>query len=476
MSTAAHPELKHAPFSGRLVMLGFGSIGQAVLPLLLRHLEIRPEQISLISGDGNGEEIARQYGVCFMILPLLPDNYRNVLEPSLGCGDFLLNLSVEVSSLALIEMCGRVGALYLDTCIEPWSGGYTDTTRSAAQRSNYALREELLSFRQAHPEGATALVTHGANPGLASAFVKKALLDMASDGEVPVSKPASHEEWAQLAQRLGIKAIHIAECDTQVGSRRKMGDEFVNTWSVSGFLGECLQPAELGWGTHERHWPANGGRHGSGCDAAIYLDRPGAATRVRSWTPLAGPYLGYLITHGESVSIADHLTLREGNAVTYRPTVHYAYRPCEDALLSLFELAGKNWHPQSGRHILREDIESGVDELGVLLMGNEKGVYWYGSRLSIADARQFSPHCSATSLQVAAGVLAGLVWVLRNPQAGLVEPDDIDYEDILELARPYLGELIGEYGNWTPLHDRGWLFPENVDSEDPWQFINIRAE
>jgi hypothetical protein len=34
------PEQRHANFTGRLVMLGFGSIGQAMLPLLQRHLGI----------------------------------------------------------------------------------------------------------------------------------------------------------------------------------------------------------------------------------------------------------------------------------------------------------------------------------------------------------------------------------------------------------------------------------------------------
>ena len=42
---------------------------------------------------------------------------------------------------------------------------------------------------------------------------------------------------------------------------------------------------------------------------------PGAATRVRTWTPLAGPFHGFLITHNEAISIADYYTVREGGAV-----------------------------------------------------------------------------------------------------------------------------------------------------------------
>ncbi|MGH8762194.1 MAG: homospermidine synthase, partial [Nitrosospira sp.] len=69
----------------------------------------------------------------------------------------------------------------------------------------------------------------------------------------------------------------------------------------------------------------------------------------------------------------------------------------------------------------------------------------------------------------------GVVWALRNPYAGVVEPDDIDYEAVLEIARPYLGEVVGVYSDWTPLHDRGRLFSEEVDWDDPWQFKNIRV-
>jgi homospermidine synthase len=467
--------IKHARFTGQLIMVGCGSIGQAMLPLLLRHLEISASQIGIIAADDKGADIAREYDVDYALCPLTKDNYRAVLGSRLHRGDFLLNLSVDVSSLALIELCHECGALYLDTCIEPWAGTYTDASLSASQRSNYALREEVLAFGHAHPGGPTAILTQGANPGLASTFVRQALLNLAADTGVTHAKPALPADWARLAQRLGIRVIHVAERDTQVTPQRKQKDEFVNTWSVDGFMAEGRQPCELGWGTHERHWPPDAARHGYGSDAAIYLNRPGGATRVRSWTPLEGPYHGFLITHGESISIADHLTLKEGDVVRYRPTVHYAYYPCDDAVLSLHEIAGHNWQLQSRQRIIRDEVTEGLDELGVLLMGNAKGVYWYGSRLSIKQARRLLPHNNATSLQVVAGVLAGLVWALRNPNAGVVEPEDIDHEQVFSIATPYLGELVGVYGGWSPLQDRNWLFADELDRDDPWQFKNFRV-
>ena len=472
------PETKYTAFSGRLVIIGFGSIGQGVLPLLLRHIDMRPGQITVITAEPRGHEEAVEYGIEFIEAGLTRENYRAVLEPRLGRGDFLLNVSVDVSSVALIELCRERGALYLDTCIEPWPGGYTDPNLPPAARSNYALRESALALRPKQPGqngGPTAIITHGANPGLVSHFVKQALIDVARDADPAVGVPRDRAGWGRLAQRLGVKAIHIAERDTQVSTTPKAPGEFVNTWSIDGFYSEGSQPAELGWGTHERHLPADGRRHDFGSQAAIYLLRPGAGTRVRSWTPLEGPYLGFLITHGESISIADYLTLQDGERAVYRPTCHYAYHPCDDAVLSLHELAGKNWHLQTRKRLMMEEIVEGIDELGVLLLGPEKGVYWYGSRLSIAEARRVAPHNNATSLQVTAPVLAGIIWAIENPQRGIVEPEELDFARVLEICRPYLGDVVGVWGDWTPLQDRGRLFPEDLDHDDPWQFKNIRV-
>ncbi|HEX9814984.1 MAG TPA: saccharopine dehydrogenase C-terminal domain-containing protein [Myxococcota bacterium] len=468
-------EEKHARFEGRLVMIGFGSIGQAALPLILRHIELSPDRILILAADDHGRKVADEYGVKLAVSPLEPDNYLGILEPLLGKGDLLLNLSVDVSSADLIEFCLPRGILYLDASIEPWAGGYIDSSLPPSARSNYALREQVLELKRKHPQEATAAVTHGANPGLISHWVKQGLVNVARDILGGVEIPQSQEEWARLAMKLGIKVIHCAERDTQVADPRKQRMEFANTWSVEGFLGEGRQPSELGWGTHEKHFPPDGHRHEFGSGSAIYLGRPGMSVKVRSWTPDEGPYHGFLITHGESISIADYFTLHENGRAIYRPTCHYAYHPCDDAVLSNHELAGKNWVAQPEARIFMDEIFEGVDELGALLMGHAKNAYWFGSRLSIQQARALAPYNNATSLQVVAGVLGAMVWVLENPEAGIVEPDELDYRRVLDIADPYLGDIVGKYTDWTPLEGRGWLFEEDTDPADPWQFKNFRV-
>lgn len=469
-----------AVFPGRLTMLGCGTIAHTILPMLLKHTDITPERMRIITANDFGKATADALGIEFVIEPLTHENYAKVLKKYLDKGDFLLNLSVEVASLDLIAWCQKNDVLYVDTSTERWPGFNMDPSLTPEQRTNYAQREEFLEMRKKFPDGPTAVVNHGANPGLISQFIKAALLEIAKDtmngSWHPSKTPKTREEWAALMRDLRVRTIQIAERDTQATQTLRDKDEFVNTWSVDGFLSEATQPVELGWGSHEKELPQDGHLPSGGKQAAIFLDRPGALTQVRSWTPREGPYHGHLITHDESISTADYYTLVEGEKVAFRPTVMYAYLPCDDTVLSLREFAGNNWRAPKKKRILADEIEHGSDELGALLLGHKRRAYWYGSDLSIAQARELSQHQNATSMQVAAGALAALIWALENQKRGILEPEEVDYRRILDIAMPYLGTVHGKYTSWSPLRDRkDQLFPEDIASADPWQFKNFRV-
>ena len=468
----------HATISGPIVMIGFGSIGRGTLPLIERHFNFDRSRFVVIDPSDEDRGLLDERGIRFIQQGVTRENYRDLLAPLLTAGGgqgFCVNLSVDTSSLAIMELCREIGALYIDTVVEPWIGFYFDKTKGPGDRANYALRETVLEARRKSPGGPTAVSCCGANPGMVSWFVKQALLDLKRDLKMEGAEPSSRDEWAALAHRLGVKGIHIAERDTQRANTPKAANLFVNTWSVEGFVSEGLQPAELGWGTHEKWVPTNARTHETGCQAAIYLMQPGANTRVRTWTPTAEAHYGFLVTHNESISIADYFTVHgsDGKAV-YRPTCHYAYHPCDDAVLSLHEMFGKEGERQPDWKILDEkEIVDGRDELGVLLYGHAKNAYWFGSRLSIEETRKLAPYQNATGMQVTSAVLSGMVWALENPEAGIVEADDLDFRRCLEVQRPYLGPVEGHYTDWTPLHNRPGLFPEDIDTSDPWQFRNV---
>jgi len=465
----------YARIDGPIVMIGFGSIGKGTLPLIQRHFDYDASKLTVIEPNAEAGLFLRQHQINHLQTAITRENYREVLggllEPGKG---FVVNVSVDISSLDMIRFCREIGVPYIDTVVEPWAGYYFETTDNAA-RTNYALRQKMRDEKAANPGGTTAVSCCGANPGMVSWFVKEALLTLARDTGHDVAVPEGRDGWAALMQSLGVKGIHIAERDTQARRRPRPRGVFVNTWSVEGFIAEGFQPAELGWGTHEPWFPENAHSHATGCRAGIWLDRPGAITRVHTWCPTPGPQFGFLVTHNEAISIADYYTVGDPAAPTYRPTCHYAYHPCDDAVLSLHEMFGSG-RQQTEHEILDVDeIVEGVDELGVLLYGHEKNALWFGSRLSNDETRKLAPFQNATGLQVTSAVLAGMVWALENPGAGIVETDEMDHARCLEVQRPYLGPVEAHYTDWTPLQDRWEHFPEDIDPDMPWAFRNVLA-
>ena len=354
----------YATITGPIVIVGFGSIGKGMLPMIERHLKYDKSRITVLDPKDEGRKaLCDKHGLHFIQKGLTRDNYRELLTPLLTQGGgqgFCVNLSVDTGSVDIMELCNEIGALYIDTVNEPWLGFYFDSSKGAAARSNYALRETTLAAKKARKPGSTTAVSCC---GMVSFFAKQALVNLAADLKLNVPEPKTKAEWADLMRQAGVKGIHIAERDTQRSKSPKPPEVFVNTWSVEGFLSEGMQPAELGWGTHEKCMPANAHTHDTGCGAAIYLMQPGANTRVRTWCPTRGSQYGFLVTHNESISISDYFTAYDASGkATYRPTCHYAYHPADDAVLSLHELFGRAGKMQEKHHILDEnEIVDGID-------------------------------------------------------------------------------------------------------------------
>jgi len=263
---------------------------------LLRHIDLNPDQITIITRRNCAASRSRRVRRALCRDGADPRELSRRARKVVGPGDFLLNVSVDVSSVALIELCRELGALYLDTCIEPWPGGYTDRTCRRRRRSNYALRESALALRagrsRAASAGPTAVLTHGANPGLVSHFVKQALLDVARDTDPGAAAPPTERAGAGWRSTSGSRQSTSPSATRRCrGSRRRR--RICQHLVDRRVFQRGLAAGRARWGTHERHFPAERAAARFGSQAAIYLLRPGAATRVRSWTPLEGPITAF---------------------------------------------------------------------------------------------------------------------------------------------------------------------------------------
>jgi homospermidine synthase len=184
-----------------------------------------------------------------------------------------------------------------------------------------------------------------------------------------------------------------------------------------------------------------------------------------------------VVRHGEAFTISDKLTVWENGQAVYRPTVHYAYCPCDAAIASLNELRGYDYQLQPNARIMNDEITTGADILGALVMGHAYNSWWTGTDLSIEESRQLVPHQNATTMQVAIAVVAAVMWMIENPAMGICVPDDLPHDYVLDISKPYLGKFISTPADWTPLQSftnvfEGYTRP-SIDPADPWQFKNF---
>lgn len=478
-----------AQFEGRVLMVGYGSVAQCALPLLLQKARIPPKRITVMDFEDLRAAI-KPYtarGVRFVRNRITRENMGALLGKYLKAGDLLIDLAWNIGACDILQWCHDQGVLYVNTSVELWDP-YENAARKTPQEKtlywrHLAIRRMTAAWKTPGP---TAVLEHGANPGLISHWTKRGLLDIAARALAEKRfKGARAEEIADLAKRqafnrlawkLGVKVIHCSERDTQVSDRPKEVDEFVNTWSIEGFREEGTTTAEMGWGTHEKQLPALAFTHKTGPKNQICLARMGMNTRVRSWVP-HWTIEGMVVRHGEAFSISDRLTVWDNGRAVYRPTVHYAYNCCDAAIVSLHELRGRNYDLQPRLRIMNDEITSGTDVLGALLMGHPFNAWWTGSNLSIEESRRLVPHQNATTLQVAISAVAAAMWMFDNREKGVRLPDDLPHEFILGIADPYLGENLSIPADWTPLRHYHNPFARqqkpDLDWEDPWQFRNF---
>jgi len=476
-------------FKNKILFVGYGAVAECTLPILFKHIKVPAKNVTVMDFEDRTEKLKAwtAKGVRFVRDRVTEANLGAILAKHVGPGDLLIDLAWNIDALEILQWCHDHGVLYINTSTELWDPYAAGPNQHPTEKTLYwrhmNLRRMLATWKT---KGPTAVIEHGANPGLISHFVKQGLIDIGQSliadkklkgkAAETVAELVALQQFNHLARALGVKVIHCSERDTQITDQPKQVDEFVNTWSIEGFREEGTTTSELGWGTHEKTLPAHAFRHKQGPGNQICLARMGINVWVRSWVPDYN-ILGMVVRHGEAFTISDTLTVWEGKKAVYRPTMHYAYCPCDEAIASLNEMRGYNYKLNANQRIMNDEITGGADILGALIMGHDYNSWWVGSDLSIEESRRLVPHQNATTMQVAISVVAASMWMIENPTVGVVVPDELPHEYILGVAMPYLGKWISRKSDWTPLKGRDTTFDKHnkpdLDRKDPWQFKNF---
>ncbi|MDA3036647.1 MAG: saccharopine dehydrogenase NADP-binding domain-containing protein, partial [Actinomycetota bacterium] len=219
-----------ARFENRVLVLGAGSVSQCVLPLLIEHL-VDAKQITIVDMRDNKPRVsdAIAKGATYIQDQLTQENMDQFLSKYLSAGDFLLDLAWNIDANAIIGWAHDHGVIYLNTSIEEWDPYAAGATRNPTERTLYWRHMKLRKLTDTWGgKGPTAIVEHGANPGLVSHLTKKALVDIATkalkEGKAAkeVEDALASENFATLSQKLNVKVIHIAERDTQISDKPKL--------------------------------------------------------------------------------------------------------------------------------------------------------------------------------------------------------------------------------------------------------------
>lgn len=428
-----------AHFSGNIFIIGCGAVAQCFLDILIKNLSIKPSQCIVL--DPNIPESISDYrmqGLNFIQNSITEKNYSHILGQYLKKGDICIDLATGISTIEILSWCHDHQIHYINTCLNNWSD---------QKEPLYNLHTLIQSVIETWPpHSSTAILSHGVNPGLVSSFAKQACLDLAAyvlshevhKNSKEIESALINEEFARLAFLLEITHIHISETDTQIiPSISQNQGTFLNTWSIVEFINECITKSEIAKGSFTQLLPEGTIIMGN----TVLLPTRAMHTFQQSWC-YPELFVGIIPPHDEIYSLSDFFSYSVPNGQTYRPWVSFVYKPSPAAMASLLELEQNNFiHPKKF-HIMKDEIIDGADTLGCLLLRDKQPSWWTGSAMTIQESNQITPGHNATITQTASGVLAAFIFIINNPNKGVLLPEQLPHSDIINSARAYLGKFI----------------------------------
>lgn len=431
-----------------IMMIGCGGVGRTLLEMW--KLEKQTISLLIIIEPRDIPEW------CFKMYPniqhiqkaLDKNNLKKILLPILRKEKpFVVDVSVDVDAIKIMELCKMEKCNYINTSVEGWE----EKNPQILNPDPKALIKRSLFERENQAEKAignsktTMLTNQGANPGLISQLVMKGLNDyVEKKGDKHSKKLLKNKEFNKLAHYLGLEEIHISEIDTQKSLKPRPKGYFFNTWSCIGFQAEALDPVQIGNGSNRK-----GDDDGATIvgNMRIYPIRGMDITCSSKCIGLDGETIdiqGMLIPHAEADSLSDYLTDKE-----YRPSVFYVYQCGKDAMNSLNEVRKNGYNPidiDKCYVLENKDIEAGgYDSLGALLIFKNNCIWWCGSVLSIEEARRLGfKHTAPTTIQVAISMINAINYINRNKKQGLIEPEDLDWRMMIDQSKKYLGKIFSK--------------------------------
>lgn len=462
----------------KFIFLGCGAVSKCCIYYLPKFFKIDYNQVTIVDKDKNSFDFptvknAIQQGSTIIHYAITRDNITTLLDKIIKVKehDIVIDLTTNTSTYIFLKECRIRKLLYINTSIE--DDKPLNVNKSCPINNSIFLQHtNLLAIANKTSnidDNITSIIEFGMNPGLISVFVKQGILNLTklvlrhqiknNSLNKKLLRYYKNKDHKNLAQILDIKAIHCSEIDTQI-PKKKPKQQFINTWSSVGLITEGIEPAEIQIGTHEQILPFDKSNVSQIIPQLITTRTPGKDIHIKSIVPLSinknndiqFTYIeGRCIHHGEGISLNRYI-----GSFEYSPTMHYAYKlnPITDKLLdtlSQSQLIDISNNPKQWKVLnVYEDKLHGYDNIGSLFIFdknpitniNEPFSFWTGSILhtdytkNILKDKYFGP----TTIQVMAGILSGIRWMIKNKNSGITFGEDLDDNYIIKLSKKYLGK------------------------------------
>ena len=168
-------------FDRKVLFVGYGAVAECTLPILVKHVKMPCSNITIMDFENRREKLAPwiKKGVKFANNRVTRENMTALLGKFVGAGDIVIDLAWNIDACEILQWCHDHGVRYINTSVELWDP-YENSKDAPPQKSTLYWRHMNLRkmiSKWAKP-GPTAVIEHGANPGLISHFTKQGLIDI----------------------------------------------------------------------------------------------------------------------------------------------------------------------------------------------------------------------------------------------------------------------------------------------------------
>lgn len=457
-------------FDGKIVQFGFGAVGKSFFEKIKKEIKFNENKYFVITRDKDEfQAFVNLDGMVenFIVAEVTKDNFKEVFEKYLEDGDLLIDFADTVGTKDILKWCIEKNIMYLNTGEADWpENWYSIFNENQIKRK---IQEEYNKQDKKYP----IVLQHGNNPGLVSHFVKAGIEYIVNNQyrwNKKYKQLLKENKFNELAYELKIKMIHVNDIDLQAVNQEYKDDTLYSTWCIDSFFFEMLSEATLNIGTHENVNYENECRYLDKEKGFLEFKKMAADTKCRTYYP-NGEFEGFLVPHEETITIAQGLEFKNNNDVIYRPSVMFLYSPCEYAKNYFKNSKLNNYpnpdpdkpqdsentnepiivrgykYPNNAEIVYQENINSGTEYVGVLLLGDNFNPVWVGNRIEpkfLYKNKKDSYWQTPTITPVAMSALAAVSWMLKNKESGgIYFPDEIiDYKYILKIAEKYISKTI----------------------------------